>query len=1451
MLGTVVTLTGAWGCELISSVDRGKIPGAGGAGTGGTGGVGGAAVSSSGTATSSSGMGGTGGTGGMTTSSTTSSGTGGSGTGGTGGMTTSSTTSSGTGGSGTGGAGTGGMGTGGTGGMMVSSSSSSSGDAGTTCTLPTDCPGADTECQQRTCTNGVCGTSFTAVDTPIAAQKAGDCLAVVCDGAGATKTINDDTDLPDDQNPCTKNLCNGGVATNPAEMSGTVCGTGLICDGNGACVGCITGTDCPGSDTECRTRTCTNGMCGVSFTTAGTAVTAQTAGDCKKDVCDGSGNVASSNDDTDVPADDGNQCTSDTCNAGAVVHPPKAVNTACTQNGGSFCSAIGTCVACNAATQCAGQDTECQTRTCNAGACGFSFTTANTPVAAQTAADCKKNVCNGSGGITTINDDADVPADDGNQCTNDTCNAGVPTHPLKAANTACNQNGGSFCDATGTCVACTTAAQCPGQDTECQTRTCNAGTCGFSFTASGTAVAAQTAGDCQKNVCNGSGGIASVADNSDVPADDGNQCTTDTCNAGAPVHPPTGSGTTCNQNGGTTCNGAGVCVGCVNAAQCPGQDTECQTRTCNAGVCGFAFTAANTPVAAQTAADCQKNVCNGSGGITSVADDTDLPADDGNQCTNDTCNAGAVVHPPKAVNTGCSQNGGAFCDATGTCVACNTAAQCPGSDTECQARTCNAGVCGFSFTAANTPVAAQTAGDCQKNVCNGSGGITSTNDDTDVPADDGNQCTLDACMGGAVVHPPKAVNTACTQNGGAFCDATGTCVACNTAAQCPGSDTECQTRTCNAGTCGFSFASAGTLTSGQTAGDCKKIVCDGSGGTGFLADPTDVQDDGNECTADTCNAGNPVHTPVAPGAACGPGGSLVCDGSGSCVQCVTAATCPGSDTECQTRTCNAGTCGFAFTTAGTVTSAQTAGDCKQNQCDGSGTIVAVAFTGDLPVDNNECTADVCSGAAPSNPPVAAGTPCNQNGGSACDGNGSCVGGPDVAGTTPADGANAAASTTIAVSFTVAMNPATLTGQTAAGACSGSIQVSLDGFATCIAFSAAAPVMNGSNTVATFTAAPGLLVNRTYKIRVTTAAHSAADVPLNAQYTAATGFGTTSPNLCDGSLVISQVYGGGGLSNATYKNDFIELHNRGTTTVNLTGMSLQYTAATGSAWASNKLNLSGSVPPGGYFLIQGASGGSVGATLPAADQTWGQDLAQANGKIALVNSTTGMGASTCPDATAIDYVGFGTANCAEGGTAVSALSSILSAQRRQSGCSDINVNRDATNGIDDFVTATPAPRNSATAASVCACTVQNESGAALEADYCNVQFPSSLSVQTATSTGNVFGQIFESGTTEAAGLNTNVRAQLGYGPATANPEYAAAWKWFNASYNTTCTSCGNNDEYQASFTAPAVGSYRYAFRFSLDQGVSWTYCDQGSDTGAGANGGLSFELADLPVLTVTP
>ena len=218
---------------------------------------------------------------------------------------------------------------------------------------------------------------------------------------------------------------------------------------------------------------------------------------------------------------------------------------------------------------------------------------------------------------------------------------------------------------------------------------------------------------------------------------------------------------------------------------------------------------------------------------------------------------------------------------------------------------------------------------------------------------------------------------------------------------------------------------------------------------------------------------------------------------------------------------------------------------------------------------------------------------------------------------------------------------------------------------------------------------------------------------------------------------------------------------------------------------------------------------------------------------------------------IDFVGFGaTASCAEGSatgaTYAPAPSATTADVRVQNGCGDVNINN------SDFATAAPAPRNSATATAACACVAQNELGTTpAEIQYCDVQFPPSLSVATGASTGNVYGRIYQAGVTEAAGANASVRAQLGYGSPSVNPEYQSGWTWTNASYNATFVD-PSNDEYQASFTAPAVGSYRYVYRFSLDQGVSWTYCDANTgDFGAGYNPGLTFDFATEPVLTVTP
>ncbi len=1320
-----------------------------------------------------------------------------------------------------------------------------------TCAAPADC-GVSTECQARTCVAGTCGVNNVVRGTAVTAQTAGDCKKSQCDGNGATELLNDDTDVQADATSCTNDVCTGGVLSHPPVAAGATCseGTGTKCDGAGACVACAAAADCPGTDGECQQRTCTAGVCGFTFTAQNTVVTSQTARDCQKNVCNGAGAVTTANDDTDAP-NDNNACTIDSCLAGAPHFVNATMGAACGTAG--QCSA-GVCVGCLSANDCPGTDDECQARSCTNNVCGTTFTSAGTAVAAQTANNCRKNVCDGSGNIVNQNDNADLPLDDGNECTAQACSSGAPAFPPVAVNTACTQNNGAFCSAAGACVACTAAAQCPGSDSECQTRTCISNVCGTSNTAAGFVTTSQTANDCKENQCDGAGAVVTVNKNADIPADDGNQCTSQACNAGVPVFPAVPVNTACGPGLGSFCNATAACVTCNVGTQCPGTDTDCQARTCNSNTCGFSFTSAGTPTSAQTPNDCQENQCNGSGSVVSVAKNTDVPADDGNQCTQQTCVAGAPSFPPAAVNTACNQNGGSFCSAAGACVSCNAPSQCPGTDSECQTRTCNSNVCGVANAVAGTVTAAQVAGDCKENRCDGAGAIIAANQDGDVPGDDGNQCTAQVCAGGAPSFPSVPVDTACNQNGGVVCNSTANCVACNTATQCPGVDTECKTRTCNSGACGTNNTAAGTPTSAQTLGDCKVNQCDGAGNIVAVNASADAPaDDGNQCTNEVCTSGVPSHPAKPMDSACNQNGGSFCTATGSCVGCNVATQCPGTDTECQTRTCSGNTCGANNTAAGTVVAAQTAGDCKQAQCDGAGAIASVNDNADAPADDgNQCTSEVCTAGVPSHPALASGTACNQMGGTVCDGSGACVVTPAVASTTPADGSTPSASPSISVTFTTAMNPATLTAQTTAGACSGSLQVSLDSFASCIAFSAASPMMSGGNTVATLTASPGLLVNRSYKIRVTTAASSGGGVPLAGQFTHPSGFTTTSPNLCAGSVVISQLFGGGGSGASVPNADFIELHNRGTAAVTMVGWSLQYASAAGTSW--QVATFSGTIQPNGFFLVRMQAAQGTGATLPTPDASGSNiNMSQTAGKIALLSNSTSLGSASCPTgASVVDFLGFGTqavgTGCWEGPASTVSTSPAPSAStavfRVQSGCADVN------NNASDFTTGAPAPRNSTSAAIACACTVQNESNAALEANYCDVQFPLSLAAMAGASTAIVYGQLFHAGTTEAAGANANVRAQLGYGLATSNPQYQSGWTWTNATYN---VQSGNNDEYQASFTAPAVGAAnRYVYRFSLDQGVSWTYCDANqTDSGAGSNANLTFEFADIPVLTITP
>lgn len=191
---------------------------------------------------------------------------------------------------------------------------------------------------------------------------------------------------------------------------------------------------------------------------------------------------------------------------------------------------------------------------------------------------------------------------------------------------------------------------------------------------------------------------------------------------------------------------------------------------------------------------------------------------------------------------------------------------------------------------------------------------------------------------------------------------------------------------------------------------------------------------------------------------------------------------------------------------------------------------------------------------------------------------------------------------------------------------------------------------------------------------------------------------------DAQVVISQVYGGGGNSGATYTNDFIELFNRGTEAVNVTGWSVQYASAAGTSWQVT--TLSGTIPAGGYYLVQEGAGTGGTTPLPTPDASGSINMSGTAGKVALVNNNTALTGS-CPGAV-IDFVGFGTtANCFEGTGPTPAPSNTLAVLRTSNGCTDNN-----TNALD-FATGAPNPRNSASPLQSCAaCTAPSDQATAL-------------------------------------------------------------------------------------------------------------------------------------------
>ena len=208
----------------------------------------------------------------------------------------------------------------------------------------------------------------------------------------------------------------------------------------------------------------------------------------------------------------------------------------------------------------------------------------------------------------------------------------------------------------------------------------------------------------------------------------------------------------------------------------------------------------------------------------------------------------------------------------------------------------------------------------------------------------------------------------------------------------------------------------------------------------------------------------------------------------------------------------------------------------------------------------------------------------------------------------------------------------------------------------------------------------------------------------------------TPTPSNAAVVISQVYSGGGnnsVGNGTsvFDSDFIELFNRSDAPVSLAGKSLQYAAPASDFSLDHVIPLPDvTILPGKYFLVRVGDplAAVAGDPLPTPDLFLPVEadpnhpelpvvfgMSNTDGKVALVDSIAALGSlSTCFDPAIIDFVGYGSATCFEGGLAVPGTNNTVGVIRRGGGCQDGNQN------VADFQVATPTPRNSNSPAAPC-------------------------------------------------------------------------------------------------------------------------------------------------------
>ncbi|MET3635781.1 ExeM/NucH family extracellular endonuclease [Curtobacterium oceanosedimentum] len=176
------------------------------------------------------------------------------------------------------------------------------------------------------------------------------------------------------------------------------------------------------------------------------------------------------------------------------------------------------------------------------------------------------------------------------------------------------------------------------------------------------------------------------------------------------------------------------------------------------------------------------------------------------------------------------------------------------------------------------------------------------------------------------------------------------------------------------------------------------------------------------------------------------------------------------------------------------------------------------------------------------------------------------------------------------------------------------------------------------------------------------------------------------------LVISEAYLKGGSANQPFTNKFVELENPTDAPVSLSGWTLQYRSATGTASFATGA-LSGTVPAKGSFLVQMGSNGKVGAALPTPDAVTGLNPSGTTGTLVLSDQASALalpaGAVATGTPGVVDLLGYGTSNTFETAVATAGSGNTVPDALARTGAADSD-----SNAADFRVTTSITPENAA-------------------------------------------------------------------------------------------------------------------------------------------------------------